>query len=334
MGLDWHRLADHAAGTIMRAGRLYAGGFGGRDRLDALVARVAEYGRDSPLEPLHVRWQGPVLPASGARVRRGRFVSPAADLLPPESAEGVLELRLPAEDAGERPPVCLLLAATAEEGFGTRRRFGADLLRAGIGTLSLENPYYGERRPRGQIGPALRTVADQFAMNLATVMEARQLLCWLRDEGYRHVGASGYSQGGMMSAFGAALVDFPVAVAPRGAARAAEAIFTRSALSRAFHWRKLAEEAGGEEPARRYFTECLRPVDVGRHPPPVAPECAILVSARSDGFVPASDTEALHAHWPGSELRWLDGGHLTAALWQRRAHVQAIRDAFTRLRER
>ncbi len=329
---DLHWLADHAIGTLMRAGRLYSGGFGGLERLDDLVRRVRLYPGDTPPAPVEVRFGTSRRLRGGSTALRGELRSPAAEVLPPESAAAVVELVLPVGvGADERPPVCLLLAATAEEGFGRRRRFAAGLLDRGIAVLSLENPYYGARRPRGQIGAALATVADQFAMNLATVIEARALLAWLRARGHRCVGATGYSQGGMMAAFAATMVDFPVAVVPRGTGRSATAVFTRSALSRAFHWRRLAAEMGSVEEARRHFARCLEPVDVGLHPAPVAPECAILVSARSDGFVPPSETEALHRHWPGSELRWVKGGHLTAALLAGEAHVRAVRDAFSRL---
>lgn len=327
---DLHRLADHVVGTLLRTGRLYSRGFGGFSRLDDLVRQVRDYPGDEPPAPLDVRWTRDS--RREPRTLRGELRSPAAAILPPESARAVIELVLPpGRSPSDRPPVCLMLAATGEEGFGGRRRFAAPLVRRGIGVLFLENPYYGARRPRGQIGPALATVADQFAMNLATVIEARALLAWLHERGHRRVGVTGYSQGGIMAAFAGVLVGFPVALVPRGAGRSTIPIFTDSALSRAFHWRKLAEEMGSLEEARRYFARCLEPVDVGLHPPPFEPRSAIIVSARSDGFVDPAQTEALHHHWPGSELRWVSGGHLSAAVLARRAHRRAIEDAFARL---
>jgi hypothetical protein len=135
----------------------------------------------------------------------------------------------------------------------------------------------------------------------------------------------------MMAAFAAAMVPFEIAAIPRGAGSAAGPIFTTSALTRAFDWDRLAAEKGGVEEARQFFMECLEPVNVSHHGPPRLPEAAILVGARSDGFIPPTETEHLHRHWAGSELRWLDAGHVTSLVLQRKAQVRAILDAFERL---
>jgi len=325
-------MTDWVLGALMRGGLLYADGFGGFDRLDDLVERVRRYPGSEPPAELEIRWDGKARSVAGYRVRRGWFDTPMADLLPSECKRGHVELLLPPDRRrGEQPPLCLLLAATAEEGYARRRLWASSLLRRGIGALLLENAFYGRRRPLGQRGPSLRTVADQFSMNLATVDEARALLGWMRRAGYERVGVTGHSQGGMMSAFAAAVTPFAVAAVPRSAGSAAGPIFTTSALARAFHWERLAGERGGLEEARQYFLECLEPVDVSRHPPPHSTSAAILVGARSDGFVPPEETEHLHRHWQGSELRWLDAGHVTSVLLHRRAQVRAVLDAFDRL---
>ncbi|MEO6773232.1 MAG: alpha/beta hydrolase family protein [Kofleriaceae bacterium] len=261
--------------------------------------------------------------------RRLRFTSAAAHRLPSESSMMEAELLLP---VGAAPAaVCLMLAATGEQGFARRRRFAAPLLSRGIAAVLLENPFYGVRRPRGQIGPVLRTVEDQFAMNLATVDEARALLAWLRREGFPRVGVTGFSQGGMMAAFAGALTDFPVACVPRCAGDRALPIFLDSALASSVDWRRLARDAGSESAARDQFARCLAPVCVSRHAPPLAPAGAVIVASRHDGFVPVAEARALHAHWAGSELRMFDTGHVTASLLDAEPHRQAIADALARL---
>ncbi len=164
-------------------------------------------------------------------------------------------------------------------------------------------------------------------MNLGTVDEARALLRWLRDQGHGLVGITGYSQGGVMAAFGAALSPFVVAAVPRGAGDSSAPIFTTAALSRRIAWSRLADELGGLTAAREYLGRCLEPVQLSRFRPPRAPEAAVLVHARGDGFVPPEEAEALHGHWAGSELRWLEGGHVTMSLFHRRAQRQALLDA-------
>ena len=303
--------------------RLYVDGFGDRERLESLVGDVRDLGA-RPSDSIDVTWSR-VRTIMGVQVSRGEFESPAAEILPSESRRGVVERWLPAADA----PHCLVLATTGEEGFVNRRLLAGWLARQGIAAVLVENPYYGRRRPRDQIGAAVRTVADQFAMNLATVMEVRSLLMHFAERGHE-VGATGFSQGGMMAAFGAALSPFPVAVAPRGAACAAERVFTRAALATTMRWDVLAAEAGSLDAARKYFAKCLEPVRVDRLPPPIAPRKAILVASRHDGFIPPSEAEALHAAWPGSELRWLDAGHVTGLVLRHPKHRRAILDAFER----
>jgi len=325
-----HRLTDDALSALVRGVKLYADGFGDRQRLERMVEVVRDYERERDVR-LAVRWDGPGRVVARIRHRRGSYESPTAAELPVESRRGAVELLVRADlPEGARPPVCIMLAATAEEGFLRRYVFARALVVRGIAALFVENPFYGVRRPRGQIGSALRTVAEQFVMNVAMVDEARGLLAWLASEQYETVGVTGYSQGGVMAAFAAALTPWPVVAVPRGAGASAVPVFTESALSRAMHWDRLAAEAGGMDAAKSYFARCLEPVDALRFSPPAAPELAIIVAAKHDGFVQPEQVRSLHRHWAGSELRWDEAGHVTAAVLEQRAHRRAIRDAFRR----
>ncbi len=324
-----HAWADRAAMRLLPRLKLYRSGFGDLARLERWVDEIARYDRSVELPALREQGGERAHRESAVSRRRLRFPSPAAHRLPHESSVVEAELLLPS--GGETSSACLMLAATGEEGFLRRRRFAAPLVARGVAVLSLENPFYGARRPRGQLGPVLRTVEEQFAMNLSTVDEARALLEWLRREGFRNVGVSGYSQGGVMAAFAGALSAFPVACVPRGAADAARTIFMDSALSRSVDWTALARDSGGDKAARDRFERYLDPVRLSRHAPPLRPECAIVVGSLHDGFVPAAESEALHAHWVGSELRMLESGHVTAALLRAEQHRKAILDAFSRL---
>lgn len=298
--------------------KLYADGFG--PDLEARVAGVADF--QGPVDPVAIRWTG-TRRVLGVRVDRGEYDSPAADYLPPESQRGYVERWVPRPDA----PVCLVLPATAEEGFARRRPFARYLAAHGVGALLYEGPFYGPRRPAGQRAALLRTVADQFAMNLATVHEAAALLRTFREQGH-DVGATGYSQGGMMAAFAAAASDFSVAVVPRGAALSAEPIFTAGALTQTMRWDVLAEEAGSLDAAKERFANALAEVRIDRFPSLTDPARAIIVASRHDGFVPPQEAHALHAHWPGSDLRWVDAGHFTGLVLHHGTHRRAVLDAF------
>jgi hypothetical protein len=224
--------------------------------------------------------------------------------------------------------MCIHLAATGDEGFLRRESFARRLLAAGIGSIVLENPFYGSRRPRGQYGPVLRTVLDQFAMSTAMVDEARALLGWLRRAGYVP-GVTGYSLGGFMAAFAAAFVDFPVVVVPRAAGTSAAPVLTEWVLSRAVHWPSLARESGSVARARAELARYLSVVDLTRHPAPVAPELATVMVARHDRVFPHSTGVALHHHWPGSSLVVSNAGHVTS-FFEDAAHADAVVSGFRR----
>lgn len=325
-----HRLTDHVLITLLRRGKLFKGGFGDERRIERVVHEVANYHPDRSDQPISMTWEGPAERKGGLSVRHGWFDSPLASELPEEARRAFVQVVVP--EGIVSPPMAVVLAATNEEGFARRRRLLDPLFREGIGAVLLENPLYGRRRPSGQHGPFVRTVSEQLAMNLATVDECRALSAWLVAEGHSRVCATGFSQGGMMAAFAAATTTrFPLGVVPCAAGLTATPIFTKGALSLAFDWRTLAAEKGGLLEARRTFERALAPVTLALHPPPKRPDLAILVAARHDGFIPLREVVALHRHWKGSELRWVQAGHVTSVVLHQSGHRQAIRDVLARM---
>mmetsp|Transcript_41408 Transcript_41408/g.123698 ORF Transcript_41408/g.123698 Transcript_41408/m.123698 type:complete len:101 (+) Transcript_41408:2498-2800(+) len=49
------------------------------------------------------------------------------------------------------PSLALMLAATGDQGFSRRLSLCAPLLRKGVSTMVLESPFYGARKPTGQV---------------------------------------------------------------------------------------------------------------------------------------------------------------------------------------
>lgn len=325
-----HGFTDELVAGLAGRPRLFADGFGDRTALDRVVRRVEEQSRHEAA-PLHMTWEDEWRPSARGFTRVATFRSPAAEILPQASRDARVSCLAPQPVQGHGP-ACVLLAATGEEGFGLRGRLATALVQRGVTVWMLENPLYGSRRPPGQVLALVRTVAEQFAMNAATVEEAHALLGWCRHIGHREIAVSGYSQGGMMAAFAAALTPFAVAAIPRAAGASAAAIFTEDALARRFAWDRLALELGDLASAKAFLASCLAPVDVRRFPSPCDCNAAILVASRHDRFIRADDVGRLHDHWPGSELRWLDAGHLTGAVLHGDAHRTAITDALARLR--
>jgi hypothetical protein len=326
----FHSFADHALTYALNLGLLYRQGFGDRATLERIVASIETFTPARPAGDVVMRYEGRAKALrGGGEVRFATFESPAPTPMPSECRTARVQIWTPSRHVSGA--MCILLAATGEEGFRRREWLARRLLAEGVGSVVLENPFYGSRRPRGQRGPVLRTVVDQFAMNTATVDEARALLGWIREAG--HVpGVTGYSQGGFMAAFAAAFVDYPVVVVPRAAGTEAAPVLTEWALSRAVHWPSLARESGGVAAARAELARHLSVVDLTRHPAPVAPDLATVMVARHDRVFPERTGTALHRHWPGSRLVVSNAGHVTSVFLDDQVHVHAVLSAFGRAR--
>lgn len=313
---------DQLLAMFLKRTPFYAGGWGDEGLIRDVMERLAA--PDDP-SPIDVRWSRP-----GERVAEGYFRSPVADVipLPAEACTAYFRLELPKVRDGEPPPpVCIYLAATGDQGYLARRMISGPLVRRGIGALVLENPYYGTRRPRGQRFVAPQRFVDQLMMNYATVEEGRALLAWLKGEGFEHVGVAGYSMGGFMAAYVAAATPFAIAAAPCAAGNSAGPTFTESPLAQVPAWDVLQDGLGID--ARTKFLELVNSYTLTRWDPPVDAESAIIVGLTHDLIIPPAEVKALHAHWPGSRLRWVNASHMSGVYTRVRAVREAIYDAFS-----
>lgn len=261
----------------------------------------------------------------GFRLYTGIFQSPLGDALPPRTRSARFWWLRPRK--GDHEPVWLHMAGTGESGANRRLSVARPLARHGISSIVLENPYYGDRAPEGQVGNDLRTVADLVAMGRAAVREARALMGWLGDKGHTQRGISGYSMGGHIAALTAATFPEPIACAPLAAGLSAVPVFCHDTLSQSVRWDVLSQ--GVAEPRRRMAT-LVGLSDIDRFSPPVAPKATVLLGARSDAYVRSQQVKALHAHWAGSDLRWFSGGHVSAYI-RRKVLVDALLGAIERL---
>ena len=143
------------------------------------------------------------------------------------------------------------------------------------------------------------------------------------------MGVSGYSMGGNIGAFVTASLPFPVAAAPLAAGASPAPAFLQGLLRGALDWEAL----GGEDAARDRLTEYLAAIDVTRFPAPPHTAAAVLLAATRDGYVPTAGPQAIHRHWQGSEMDWVNSGH--AHLMRKRTNrlVGAIARSFDRLDE-
>lgn len=319
-----------------------------------------------------------------------------------------------------------------------------------IGSLLLENPYYGYRKPKDQMRSCLRNVTDLFVMGGALVLESAALLHWLERGGYGPLGMTGISMGGHMASLAATNWPKPIPLVPCLSWSTASGVFTTGVMSKAVNWRELekqyATETVYEEEIIRLLEYCgmdsfkmgqdfiknssssldkwehfdftteMHELNVKRevlktatvtqfspdttvfnastqefrlkdtshrgcqthripstntsklsssvkHEPlkrekrkssleresilfmkgvmdecthmgnfsvPVDPSLIIVVQAKEDAYVPRGGVRSLNEIWPGCEVRYLEGGHISAYLFKQGLFRQAIYDAFER----
>ncbi len=295
--------------------RIFPGGWGD----PAAIAGLDDIrGLEGDPHEISITW-GSTTRLSDRTCRDGTFA--AITELPPRARTAAVRL---IEPAGGTDRLCLLMAAWNDHGYDTRQRLADDLVVRGIGSLILEIPYYGVRRTVPDRDQPIQTVGDFALMGMGAISEGRALLSHFRD-GYR-MGVAGYSMGGNIGALVGASAGFPVAMAPLAASHSPGPVFLDGVIGRGIQW-----DALGGRGAAASLRRTLTAASALRLAPPDWSSAAVLVAAKSDGFIPKNAVVQLHEHWTGSELRWYRGGHATL-LWRRRAALaQAIADSFSRV---
>lgn len=309
---------DRGAGIVVGRGprrlRFFTKGWGDPDLLEPPDVSVG------PVPPIHPNWVSRVTDDSGRVVRFGNYDT-ADGQLPTRSRIGAVQSIEP--DREVRRTV-VLMASWNQHDPRVRIAIAQRLADSGIRSIIPENPYYGSRHPDPLIGQPIQTVSDFMQMGLGAVNEAKGLLTGLLDSGH-DLGVSGYSMGGNVAAIISATLDFPVATAPLAASHSPGPVFLDGVLKGGIAWDAL----GGEAQYDRLRT-VLNSVSVLRVPPQTHLRHAVIVAARTDGYIPMSATQALVDHWPGSELRIPRGGHATLVWFRKELLAKAIVSSFDR----
>jgi alpha-beta hydrolase superfamily lysophospholipase len=310
---------DVAVAWLARRSKLFSRGWGD----ESLLADLSQqFSFADALPPIYVHWQS-VGKRRGTELHDGTFASPLT-ILPAET--GTAHVR--ACSAEGNTSACVILAASRDEGYVARKHIFGPLVRRGIDLYLLENPFYGRRRTAA--GPSLATFCDQALMSLAMVWEARALLEFLRNR-YEKLAVAGYSMGGHMAAIAAAVSPFPLACAALATGASAAPIYTQGLLSWSVDLDALAGKSDLRIAARERLQHLIEAADITRLAPPTRPDAAVIVGCTRDGYVLAAEIERLHAHWPGSTLRWIHAGHISALLRNRRALCDAIAEGVEKL---
>jgi hypothetical protein len=289
---------------------------------EALTAYLQEAAAATPIPDLPVA-EGPERPVGGLVERDLTFESPGRYL--PEASR-LARARLVAPPGGTGRAV-VLMASWNDHGYEGRAKLAAGLAARGIASALLEQPFYGARRAVPGDEQPIATVADFMWMGRSAVLEGRVLADYLRRKGYR-AGVSGYSMGGNMAGFLAAAMPFPVATALLAAPFSPGPPFLHGILRTTIAWEAL----GGDTPeVRDRLSEVLHSASILRFPAPPHTRAAVLVAATRDGYVPTAAAQAVHRHWPGSELEWVNAGHGTLLWFHRDRLAEAVVRSFERL---
>jgi surfactin synthase thioesterase subunit len=300
---------DRAASLLFRFGpaslKVFQDGWGDEDLIEALAVDDTT----PPPAPITITWNDAV-GIDEVVTRDGTFPSPA-DHLPAASRMAGVRMVAPHVPDGR---LVVIMAAWNDHGFDTRTGLATRLATRGVTTVMLENPYYGTRRAWDD--PPIRTVADFAVMGRAAVAEGRALLAHFAPD--HPVGIAGYSMGGNIAALIGALMDRPVAIAALAASHSPAPVWTAGIIRHMVDWDAL----GGPDETGRLRDTLLR-ATVLAVPAPAHTATAVVVGGTKDGYIPRRAVEDFHAHWPGSELRWLPAGHATM-IWR---HKDALTDA-------
>lgn len=116
-----------------------------------------------------------------------------------------------------------------------------------VGSLLLENPFYGSRKPKEQVRSQLHHVSDLLVMGLALILECHLLLHWLEKGGLGPIGLTGISMGGHNASLAAALCPKPIPVVPCLSWATASCVFTKGVLSSAVCWEVLERQLSSDD---------------------------------------------------------------------------------------
>lgn len=310
---------DVFAAWLTCGSKLFSQGWGDESLLTDLLERSSFA---HPPAPILVDWS--VGASANNKIRRGgTFTSPLGSL--PKEARTV---HVRSWSQAGNAAACVILAASRDEGYKMRERIFGALVNQGLDLYLPENPFYGLRRTTSSA--SLPTFSDQVLMNLGMVWEARALVEYLRNS-YQKLAVAGYSMGGHMAAITAAVCPFPLACAALATGVSAAPIYTQGLLSWSIDLAALAGETGVQAEANERLRRLIEAADLTRLAPPLRTDAAVLVGCERDGYVLPMEIQRLHEYWPGSELRWLRAGHVTAVIGGRSFLRGAVADAIEKL---
>ena len=72
----------------------------------------------------------------------------------------------------------------------------------GYGSIIIENPFYGCRKPKDQFRSSLQHVSDLFVMGASLILESLVIFHWCEKQQFSPIISHGLSMGGHMASLG------------------------------------------------------------------------------------------------------------------------------------
>ncbi|CAH8553770.1 unnamed protein product [Schistosoma bovis] len=152
--------------------------------------------------------------------------------------------------------VCVHFSGTGDHNYYRRRIFLANnLIKDGIASIILMNPFYSKRKPDDQQGSSLNFVSDLFVMGGALIMECSALLEWCERNGYGPFALHGISMGGYMSSLCATVWPKPISLIPCLSWTSASCVFLEGILSNTVDWPVLTKQYYSDS----VYSDVIRP---------------------------------------------------------------------------
>jgi hypothetical protein len=356
-------------------GGFFADGWGDMNIASSLGSDLANLKQDA-IDTSSVKFELSD-PASydGVTVQHGSFESPLSARLPTESKRAYFQIVMPEDQTfpSKALPMAVVLPATGEHGFARQRTCLCMPLAKnfGIGSIILEGPFYGRRRPANMRGSKLRAVSDLPTLGLATIAEARVLLEWLKETEHGPLAICGGSMGGLHSMMTASVVPYPLGAVSWVGPPSAAPIFSRGLLGTSVNWPKLGEaevlsrllqtlpaqvipaglevealvarmsdisQAEREELARVLLEGYMSVTSILEFSPPVRPDACIFTVAESDLYMDLHVGWAEYWHellhkWEGATVTDIPGGHVTASVFEYEKYQAAVAKAIDTVRQ-
>lgn len=167
------------------------------------------------------------------------------DFIPEEAHTAKFQMILPKKwNNPSIKPMVIHLAGTGDHFFARRRVLMAKplLKETGIGSIILENPFYGTRKPVDQKRSALRNVSDIFVMGGCLILESIALFNWMKRSGFGPLGITGISMGGHNAALAGTSWNQPCSIIPCLSWTTASKSFTEGVMRESVSWDVLENE--------------------------------------------------------------------------------------------